>query len=179
MIRSTLAIAAVSLGVAAPVAAAHARPRVYGQTYPVASALCSRVAAGTAPKRLSDDSAQITAACTTLTNSYDQTVTSYQTAITPIVGQVKSTIATVRAARQTARQTHSWTAYETVVTQARTTLKGLRLDVSSAQRTYITAIRAARHTFWMTIHALPGAGSLPTDTGSPPAPIAPVVPSGA
>jgi hypothetical protein len=173
MIRSALALAAVTLGVAAPLASAHSNPRGYASTYPVASSLCSRVAAGTAPKRLAADTAQITADCTTLSNSYDQTLTSYQTAVTPIAGQVTSTLAGVRAARQTAQQTQSWTAYRTVVAQARVTLKGLRTDVRTAQRTYVTAIRTARHTFWTSVHALRGAGSLPTDTGTPTAPAAP------
>jgi hypothetical protein len=59
------------------------------------------------------------------------------------------------------------------------TLKGLRSDVRTAQQTYVTAIRTARHTFWTSVHALRGAGSLPTDTGNPTTPTAPVVPSGA
>lgn len=178
MIRSALAMAAVTLGVAAPVASAHAHPHGYGRTYPVASALCSRVTAGNPPKRLTGDSTPITAACTTLADSYAQTLTTYQTAVTPIAGQVIATLATVRAARQTAKQTKSWTAYRTAVEQARVTLKGLRSQERSAQLTYITAIRAARHTFWTIIHTLPGAGSLPTDTGTPTTPTVPTVPSG-
>lgn len=178
MIRSALAVAAVTLGVAAPVASAHPRQHAYGSTYPVASALCSRIAAGNPPKRLAADTTQITAACTSLANSYTQTVTTYQTAINPIAGEVQTTLATIRAARQSAKQTQSWTAYQAVVAQARTTLKGMRSEVRSAQQTYVIAIRTARHAFWTTIHALPGAGSLPTDTGAPTTPATPVVPSG-
>jgi hypothetical protein len=179
MIRSALAMAAVTLGVAAPVASAHAHPHGYGRTYPVASALCFRVAAGNAPKRLTADTVQITAACNTLSGSYNQALTTYQAAVTPIAGQVTSTLTTVRAARQTARQTQNWTAYETAVEQAHATLKGLRAQERAAQRTYITAIRTGRHTFWTTIHGLPGARSLSTDTGTPTAPTAPSVPSNA
>lgn len=179
MIRSALTVAAVTLGVAAPAASAHARPHSYGRTYPVASSLCSRVAAGHTPKRLAADNTQITAACSTLTDSYQQALSAYETAVAPIAAQVKSTLATVRAARQTARQTGGWTAYETVRKQALSTLKGLRTQERTAQQAYVTAIRAAREAFWTTTHALPGAGSLPTDSGNPTAPPGPVVPSAA
>jgi hypothetical protein len=176
-IRTALAVAAVTLGLAAPAASAHARPRSYWRTFPVASSLCARVAAGHAPKRLAADAAQITAACTTLGNSYNQAVTTYQDAIAPIAGEVKSTLESVHAARQTARQTGDWTAYDAAVKQADATLKGLRAQVRADQQTYVTAIRAARQTFWSTIHALRGAGSLPGDKGNPTPPPAPVVPS--
>ncbi len=175
--RTALTVAAATLGVAAPAASAHVRPHSYWRTYPVASSLCARVAAGHAPKRLAADVPQITAACTTLGNSYAQAVATYQTAIAPIAGQVKSTLEGVRAARESARQTGDWTAYRAAVTQARATLKGLRAQVRAAQQAYVASIRAARQTFWSTIHALRGAGSLPGDTGTPVAPAAPVVPS--
>jgi hypothetical protein len=176
-IRTALTAAALILGVAAPGASAHARPHSYWRTYPVASSLCARVAAGHTPKRLAADTAQITTACTTLSGSYTQALTTYETTVAPIAGQVKSTLATVRDARRTARQTHDWTAYKAAVKQAVATLKGLRAQVRTAQQTYITAIRTARQTFWSTIHALRGAASLPADSGTPVPPAGPVVPS--
>ncbi|MGP0037328.1 MAG: hypothetical protein ACLP4R_22555 [Solirubrobacteraceae bacterium] len=179
MIRSALAVAAVMLGVAAPTASAHPRPHGFGVTYPVASSLCSRVAAGYTPERLAGDATQITAACSALTGSYQNALSTYTTAVAPIAGEVQSTLATVRAARQIAEQTHSWTAYAAAVKQALITLKDLGSRERTDQQTYIAAIRAARVTFWTTIHGLPGAGSLPTDTGAPPVPAAPVVPSAA
>lgn len=57
----------------------------------------------------------------------------YRIAIAPIAGQVQSTPASVRAARQTARQTGDWTAYHAAVKQARVTLRGLRAQVRAAQ----------------------------------------------
>jgi hypothetical protein len=177
MIRSALALAAVTLGVAAPVASAHAHPRGDAATYPVASSLCSRVAAGHTPKRLASDTTPINAACITLTASYQQAVSTYQTAVAPIASQAKAIVATVRAARQTAEQTQSWIAYRAAVTQALSTLKGLRSQQRSVQQAYITAIRGARQTFWTAVHALPGASSLPGDTGTPTAPAVPTVPA--
>jgi len=176
MLRSALAVAAVTLGVAAP-ASAHVNPRSYARTYPIASSLCSRVAAGDTPNRLAADAPQITADCSALGNSYEQALSSYQTAVAPIAGQVESTLAAVRAARQTAVQTGSWTAYASAVKQALGTLKGLRSQERVAEQAYVTSICAARRTFWTAIHALPGAGSLPSDTGAPTAPPPPVVPS--
>jgi hypothetical protein len=176
-IRVALTLAAVILGVAAPAASAHHRPHSYWRTYPAASSLCERVADGHTPKRLAADSAQITAACTTLNDSYTQALTTYQTTVAPIAGQVKSTLATVHAARRTARQTHDWTAYKTTVQQAIATLRGLRAQVRTAQQAYVASIRAARQTFWTTIHALRGAGSLPADSGNPAAPAGPSVPT--
>jgi hypothetical protein len=177
MIRSALIVTAVAFGIASPAALAHAHPHSYGRTYPVASSLCSRVAAGHTPRRLAADTAQITAACGTLAGSYAQALSGYESAVAPIAGQVKSTLATVRAARQTAKQTHDWTGYEAAVKQALSTLKGLRSQERGAEQAYITAIRAARQTFWTTIHGLPGAGSLPADGGTPAVPPAPGVPS--
>lgn len=176
-IRAALTLAAVVLGVAAPAASAHHRPHSYGRTYPHASSLCAQVAAGHTPKRLAADTAQITAACTTLNTSYTQALTTYQTAVAPIVGQVKTTLANVRAARRDARQTHDWTAYKTTVQQAIATLKGLRAQVRTAQQAYVASIRSARQTFWTTVRALRGASSLPADTGNPTPPAGPVVPS--
>jgi hypothetical protein len=176
-IRSGLAVAAAILGVAAPAASAHARPHSYWRTYPVASSLCARVAAGHAPKRLSADVPQITAACTALGNSYTQAVSTYEAAVAPIRGQVQTTLASVRAARLTATQTGDWASYRATVKQARVTFKGLRAQERAAGEAYVASIRAARHTFWSTIHALRGAGSLPGDTGTPTPPAGPVVPS--
>jgi hypothetical protein len=176
-IRCTLAAATVMLGVAAPAASAHPRPHGYAHTYPVASALCTRVAAGHTPKGLAADTAQITAACTALSNSYNQALSTYQAAVAPIAAQVRSTLASVRAARQTAKQTHNWSAYEATVTQAINTLKTLRAEVRTAQQAYTASIRAARQTFWSTIHALRGASALPTDRGATVLPPAPVIPT--
>ena len=173
---TALTVAAAILGVAAPSASAHARPHSYWRTYPFASSLCARVAAGHAPKRLAADTAQITAACTALGNSYTQAVTTYEAAVAPIAAEVKSTLESVQAARQTARQTGDWTAYQAAVKQAVTTLKGLRAQVRTAREAYVASIRAARQTFWSTIHALRGAGSLPGDQGTPTPPAGPVVP---
>ena len=179
MIRSALTVAAVALGVAAPAASAHANPRGYAHTYPVASSLCARVAAGHTPKRLAADTTAITAACSTLSDSYQQALGTYETAVAPIAGQVTSTVQTVRAARQTAEQTQSWTAYRAAVAEARTTLKGLRSQERAARQAYVAAVRTARQTFWTTIHALPGARTLPADNGTPAAPGAPAVPTAA
>jgi hypothetical protein len=177
-IRAALTLAAVVLGVAAPAASAHHhRPHSYWRTYPHASSLCARVAAGHTPKRLGADTAQITAACTALNNSYTQALTTYQTTVAPIAGQVKATLASVHAARRTAKQTHDWTAYKATVKQAVATLKGLRAQVRTAQQAYVASIRDARQTFWTTIHALRGASSLPADSGNPAPPAGPAVPS--
>jgi len=178
-IRSALTVATVMLGLATPAASARVSPRTYARTYPIASSLCSRVAAGQTPKRLAADTTQITAACSALSSSYQQALDTYDTAVASIPGQVKATLEGVRAARQTAEQTGSWSAYEAVLAQAVITLNGLRAQERGAEQAYITAIRAARQTFWTTIHGLPGAGPLPSDTGTPPAPPAPVVPSAA
>lgn len=176
--RMRLVFAAVAMvtAVAAPSASARVRPHTYAHTYPVASSLCARVAAGQVPKRLAGDTTQITAACNALGNSYSQALSTYETAVSPISGQVKSTLASLRAALQTARQSHDWSAYQAAVTQAVSTLKGLRSQVQTARQAYVSAIRTARQTFWTTIHALPGAGSLPADSGNPPVPPAPTVP---
>lgn len=177
MIRSALTVAAVSLGVAAPAASAHGHPHSYWRTYPVASSLCVRVAVGHTPKRLAADTTQVAAACSALSDSYQQALATYQAAVAPIAAQARSTLAAVRAAWQNAMQTGSWTAYEAAVKQAASTLEGLRAQERAAVEAYVASIRAARKTFWTTIHGLPGLGSLPADGGPVPVPTAPVVPA--
>ncbi|HTX30819.1 MAG TPA: hypothetical protein VMD09_05505 [Solirubrobacteraceae bacterium] len=176
MNRKALISVVLALGAFAPAASAHARPHAYWRTYPVASSLCSRVAAGQTPKRLAADAAQISAACTTLSNSYEQAVSGFETAVAPIAAQVKSTLAGLAAARRAAVQSHDRSTYITALQQAVTTLQGLRAQERSAAQAYVTAIRAARRTFWTTIHSLPGAGSLPSDSGNPAPPSSPTVP---
>lgn len=176
-IRNAVTAAAVILGVVAPGASADGHHHSYWRTYPFASSLCERVAAGHAPKRLAADATQISAACTTLADSYTQALTTYQAAVAPIAAQVKSALASVRAAHHTARQTGDWTAYQATVKQTLATLKGLRVQERAAQQAYVAAIRAARQTFWDTIHALRGGASLPADKGSPAPPAGPFVPS--
>jgi hypothetical protein len=176
MKRSALIPVVLALGAFAPAASAHANPHSYWRTYPVASSLCSRVAAGHTPKRLAADAAQISDACTALSNSYQQAVSAFQTAVAPIAGQVKATLAGLAAARQAAVQSHDRSTYVAALQQAVSTLKGLRAQERSAIQAYVTAIRAARRTFWTTIHSLPGAGSLPSDGGNPAPPSPPTVP---
>ncbi len=78
------------------------------------------MAARHTPKRLAGDATQITAACRSLTGSYQSALSTDTTAVAPIGGQVESALAIVRAARQTAEQTHRWTAFAaTIMTSSR------------------------------------------------------------
>lgn len=176
MNRAALIFVTAAFVAFVPAASARVQPRSYSHTYPVASVLCSRVAAGQTPKRLTADSSQISTACTTLSSSYQQALTEFENAVASIAPDVKSTLANLASARRSARQSHDWSSYEAALEQAVSELKSLRSQERSAAQTYVTAIRAARHTFWATIHSLPGAGSLPSDSGNPSPPPEPTVP---
>jgi hypothetical protein len=174
--RAASIFVALAFGAVAPAASAHPSPRSYWRTYPVASSLCSRVEAGQTPKRLAADTAQLNAACTALSNSYQQALSAYESAVAPIASQVESTLTSLAASRQAAAESHDWSSFASALRLARTTLKGLRAQERTAAQAYVSAVRAARRTFWTTVHALPGAGSLPSDSGNPAPPSAPSVP---
>lgn len=176
MNRAAVTLAVIAFGAFAPVASAHAHPRSYSRTYPVASRLCARVAAGHTPRRLAGDTSAINTACGTLSNSYQQALSTYQAAVAPIAADVSSTLQTLVAARQAAVQSRDWSAYAAAVQQTLSTFRSLRAQERSAARAYVTAIRAARRTFWSTVHSLAGAASLPADSGTPTPPPAPTVP---
>jgi hypothetical protein len=168
-LRPSLALCACAL-LALP-AAAGARPghRSFNATFPVASSLCAKVAAGHAPQRLAGSVAQVTAACSALNASFTKAQADYATTVTPLTQQASAAVAARRAACHTTP--HDAAACKAARVQARAQLRSLRAQIRSAGRAYHATVEAARKTFWSTIHALRGGATLPADRTVGPGPV--------
>lgn len=168
-LRLPLALCACAL-LALP-AAAGARPghRGFGATFPVASSLCAKVAAGHAPKRLAGSIAQVTAACSALNASFTKAQTDYATAVAPLIAQAKAAVAARRAACHATPRNAA--ACQAARTQARAQLASLRAQIRSAARAYHATVDAARKTFWASVKALRGGASIRADRTVGPGPV--------
>jgi hypothetical protein len=150
MMLATLALAGV--------ASAKAGDRTFAQTYPVASGLCAKAVAGTLPKRLAPQAAQVTAACNTLQSAFGP----LQTAVLSAQAQFTAGLAAVKASIQSACATKGQ-ACHTARIQGRAQRRNLRALHRLAVKTYYVNIEANRRTFWATIHALRGGHSIKPD----------------
>ncbi len=176
-LRAFVAVFAVALlGAPAVASAHHGRPGQRGEhsTYPHASHLCDRVAAGRVPSKLAGDTAQITAACSQLSTSFTNAQNAYNTAVAPLRQQALDALTQLRQTCQLARQNHDRAACRQARQQTLTTLQTLRAQVRTAAQAYYTAVRAARQAFWTTIGSLRGGASVPEDSGSFAAPGSPI-----
>jgi hypothetical protein len=146
-------------------AGAKAGERTFQQTYPVASQLCAKVAAGKGPKRLRPFAGQVAADCATLSSGF----TAAQSAVLAAQASFASGLAADRAAiaavctppvknhplcRSTRRSEHA-------------AIVALRREHTAAVRLYYTTVEATRHAFWAAIHSLPGGRGIPTDRPIP------------
>ena len=163
-----LAVCAVLLVPA--LAAAHPVKRDFSATFPHASALCARVAAGETPTRLAGSADKVKAACDTLHTSFDGARAAFTTTVTPLREQAVTALTTLRATCKQARADHDPAACKAARQSTRATIKGLRSQVREAAKSYHEAIRGARKSFWTTVKALRGAGAVTPDTTSGPDP---------
>ncbi len=167
-LRLTLGLCACALVALPAVAAARPLTRSFTTTFPVASSLCARVAAGHVPARLSGSTAQVTAACATLHTSFTNAQNAYATTVAPLRQQA---INAVTALRATCRGAHGSPACKTARAQTKTLIASLRAQVRTAAQTYHTSVDAARKAFWATIHALPHGASVLADQTVGPLPL--------
>jgi hypothetical protein len=161
-LRNGLVVGALALLVLPAAASARPGQRSFNQTFPVASRLCTNVAAGAGPSKLRPSKTQVAALCSTLGTSFTTAQTTYFNTVTPIKQQVVA----LRAQVHEACAMRPSSACKTARQQARTTLAGLRAQVRAAASTYRTSIQTARHTFWNAIHALRGGAGLTADTSA-------------
>lgn len=145
--------------------AASARPgsRTFNQTFPIASGLCTNIAAGRGPAKLRADASQIAGLCGSLRTSYLNAQNTYFATVTPLKTQAT---ALVTATRQACATRPSAICKSTRQTN-RPILRGLRAQVRVAGVTYRSTIETARKVFWSQIHTLRGAATLKPDTGTP------------
>lgn len=149
-------------------AAASARPgaRSFNQTFPIASRLCTNIAAGHGPAKLRQDASQIAGLCGSLKTSYLNAQSTYFSTVTPLKAQATGLVTAVRQACATRPSAICKSTRKT----DRPILKGLRAQVRAAGATYRATIETARKAFWSQIHTLRGAATLKPDTGTPVAP---------
>jgi hypothetical protein len=142
-------------------AGAKAGERSFQQTYPVASQLCAKVAAGKGPKRLRPFAAQVASDCSTLTSGFTAAQSAVLAAQTTFANGLAADRAAIAAActppvknrplcRSTRRSEHA-------------AIVALRREHTAAVRLYYTTVEANRHAFWAAIHSLPGGRTIRPD----------------
>jgi hypothetical protein len=171
MTPSTRITGAVAvLGTAAALvfpAAAGAKPgeKTFAQTYPLASTVCAKVAAGTERKRLKPFVTQVTADCMALQ-------TAFTTATTTVVAaraSIEPPLNAARTAVKTACPTPKDTAPGCMAAERanRASIHALAKALHASVRTYFASIEGARAVFWAAIKSLPGEHHVKTDTPIP------------
>jgi len=174
MTRAAASIAVgVTLASLALSAPAGARPgnRTFQHTYPIASRLCARTAAGHAPKRLQGQEAQVAQDCTTLETAYSQAVSAaLQAQATFRAGRLSANAQLRQSCRQ-AHISHDRSVCQAARAQHRAQMMSLRQARRSAFASYHAAIESARQAFWSAIHALRGGADIAPDQPQPNAPV--------
>jgi hypothetical protein len=141
-------------------ASAKAGDKSFAQTYPYASALCAKVAAGQTPPKLKGSDAKVGQACATLQNAFGPLQAAVQAANSQLQSGIRSERAiikqaclpgAVRAKCRAARR------------NGRLVIASLRRQHRAAVRLYYTSIEANRRTFWATIRALRGGATITPD----------------
>jgi hypothetical protein len=156
---AAIAVAA-TLGLSAT-AGATAGKLSFQQTYPIASQLCAKIAAGKGPKRLRKSSPQVLTDCGALQSSFDTARAAVLAAEASIASARAAEHAVTKAAcAGTLANSASCTKTRRTVHKA---LEALDRQRSRAAHAYYAAAEAARRTFWAAIQALPGGKGLHAD----------------
>jgi hypothetical protein len=154
-ISTAVPLFAVLVALSFPGAAgARAGDKTIQQTFPVATLLCAKVAAGTENRHLKKFATQVTADCAALQMEFTTAQTQVLAARAAILPTLTADRTAVRAAcpnpkvaRGACRAAHR--ADDAVI-------HALALQLHAASHAYYTAIIAARAAFWNAISALPG-----------------------
>ena len=160
-VLGTAAIAATTAMLVVPsVAGARAGDRTFAQTYPVASHLCTEVAAGKRP-RLKKVAATVLADCAALQANFTAAQTAVLATRASIASQVAADAALIKAACPQSQVGKP--ACENARHSENAAISSLHAQGRAAARLYYKTIEANRHTFWHAIHLLLGASHLPAD----------------
>jgi hypothetical protein len=156
-----VAVAATAALLAIPSAAsARAGDRTFPETYPVASKLCTEVAAGKR-KRLQRFAPRVLADCAVLQGGFTA-AQSEELAARATLGNV---VAADRAAIVTACPPPlvGHPQCENTRTTEDIAIGALRRQLADSARRYFRVVEAHRLVFWREIHAIPGQRHLPAD----------------
>jgi hypothetical protein len=168
----TVAAAAGALALALPGAAGattNAKPgdRTFQETYPAATRVCARVAAGTENKHLKQFATQVTADCTTLQNAFNASQTTVLAARTAILPVLAADRAAVHAACPGSKVNPTVAACVKAHKSLDAQIKSLSASLHAAYRAYGSAVEAARVAFWTAFKSLPGEKHAKTDLPVP------------
>jgi hypothetical protein len=156
-----LAVAATAALLAIPSAAsARAGDRTFQETYPVASKLCTEVAAGKR-KRLHRFATRVLADCAVLQSAF----TADQSEVLAARATLGSAVAVDRAAIVVACPPPmvGHPSCEHIRTTENVAVGALRRQLVDAALRYFRVAETHRLIFWREIHAIPGERRLPTD----------------
>jgi hypothetical protein len=146
-----VAVVAVSLATSAS-ALARAGDRSVDETYPVATALCTKVHAGTLPPRLASQASAVMGACDTLENAFGPLVVTVESAQSQFLGVVSTQKGLVTAACVRPVSDHG--ACISARTSARAAIVAARGVDRAAVATFHSSVEANRSAFWTTIQSL-------------------------
>jgi hypothetical protein len=158
----TVALAATAVSLVNPgVAGASAGDKTFQQTYPLASRVCARVAAGTESKHLKRFAARVLVDCTALQTTFATAQSTVLAARTTLTAQIAADRALIAAACPTPENQPP----ACVQTRAQDdpALDALKRQLHHATRHYYRTIEAARDRFWKAIRGLPGEGRVHED----------------
>jgi len=145
-------VAALALPAAAN-AGSHAGERTFQQTYPVASSLCTSVAAGKRP-RLKSVTAAVLADCAALQSNFTAAQTAVVTARTTLKAEIAADSHAIALACPTPKD--GAPACVSVRHAQTAAIDVLRAQKLAAVRVYYKTIEADRHAFWSAIKTLRG-----------------------
>jgi hypothetical protein len=162
----TIAVAATAVSLAIPgVAGAKAGDKTFQQTYPLASKVCAKVAAGTESKHLKRFAAQVTADCTTLLTGFTTAQSTVIAARATLTAQIAADRALTAAACPTPHNQPA-TCFPTRAGDD-AAIEALNKQLAHAIRHYYRTIEAGRDHFWKAIKALPGERHVHADAPIP------------
>jgi hypothetical protein len=149
-------------------AVAGAKPgdKTFAQTFPVASTVCAKVAAGTESKHLKKFVTQVTADCTALQTAF----TAAQTTELASRATIEPPLTAARAAVKAACPTTTKPVAGACMLAHRSndaSIHSLAKALHIAQHSYFSTVEAARLTFWKEIKSLPGEKHIKADTPIP------------
>jgi hypothetical protein len=161
-----VAMAAAAAPLAVPAAAsAHAGERTVAQTYPVATALCAKVTAGTERRRLKPYAAQVLADCTALQSGFTAAQSAVLLARTTTAAQIASEQASTTAACPTPKDVQA--ACRHARRADRNAILALQRQRVHAVRLYYVTIETGRDHFWKAVRVLPGEHHIHPDAPIP------------
>jgi hypothetical protein len=159
--------AAGTLAVALPgnAGATPAGNLTFQQTFPLASTLCAKVAAGTEGKHLKAAAAQVTADCETLLAEFTAAHNAVLAARASIEPALAADRASLRAACPNPKVVHA--ACRKAHRLDDKAIVSLLHQRQAARHSYYKAIEAARAQFWAQIHLIRGEHHVKADTPIP------------